>query len=120
MGCRAPAPPRCAQAVTPRSPCRRRSRAGPSGLGRSPLHDRLRNRALRLRHRGATISDARVLTDHVPNPTVNEIFRELVLLRAENDLTWLVFDQDACIRALKVAPGCVYPPDPDPASIIEW
>jgi len=33
-----------------------------------------------------------VVVDHVPNPTVNEIFRELVLLRDENDLTWLLFD----------------------------
>lgn len=41
---------------------------------------------------GSTIFEARVVVDHVPNPTVNEIFRELVLLRDENDLTWLLFD----------------------------
>ena len=69
---------------------------------------------------GSTISEARALTDHVPNPTLNEGFRELVLLRDESDLTWLVFEQDTRIRALKVAPGCLYPTHPDPASIMEW
>jgi hypothetical protein len=67
-----------------------------------------------------TASDPVALTGFVEGDPGIEGFRELVLLRDESDLTWLVFDQNAYIRALKVAPGCVYPPDPDPASIVEW
>jgi len=100
------------------------------GAGNAAIHAFSASSALLVSSSGAalyafdiedsTISEARAITDFVDSPYI-EGFRELVLLRDDNSgLTWLVFDQDARIRALKVAPGCVYPPDPDPASIIEW
>jgi len=69
---------------------------------------------------GDEVSEARVVTTHVPEPTAIEGYRELELLSDGGDLTWLVFEQDQRIRSLRIAPGCVYPPDPAPESIVEW
>ena len=100
---------------TNQAPLRRRApQAGRGG------RERERTRPLRSSNPGTYPPDAaQPRADE--RVMLHEIFRELVLLRDDDSgLTWLVFDQNALIRALKVAPGCVYPPDPDPTSIIEW
>ena len=66
------------------------------------------------------LSAAVALTGFVPNDPVTEGYRELELLSDGGDLTWVVFEQDQRLQSLRLAPGCVYPPDPAPESIVEW
>jgi len=80
------------------------------GAGNAAIHAFSASSALLVSSSGAalyafdiedsTISEARAITDFVDSPYIEGFF-ELVLLRDDNsDLTWLVFDQDARIRAL--------------------